>query len=42
MQPFCRAGDAAFAHNRAEDPQIRQVHSSLQKIILITIIHFIG
>jgi hypothetical protein len=42
MQPFRRPRDAAFAHNRAEDPQIRQVHSSLPKIILITIIHFTG
>jgi hypothetical protein len=41
VQPLGGARHAAFAHHGAEDQQIRQVHSSLQGINFITIIHFI-
>ena len=40
MQPLRRPRHASFAHHRAEDLQIRQIHSSLHEIINITIIHF--
>jgi hypothetical protein len=40
VQPFGCTRHAALAHHGAEDHQVRQVHSSFQEIIRITIIHF--
>jgi hypothetical protein len=41
MQPLRRARHASFAHYRGEDPQVRQIHTSLPEINCIINIHFI-
>src|SRR5262249_182738 len=40
MQPFGGARHATLANDRAEDLQIRQIHSSLLQMKIILIIHF--
>jgi hypothetical protein len=42
VQPLGGARHAAFEHDGAEDQEIGQVHSSLQEINNIRIIHFMG